>query len=874
MPDHLPSRDADVSADTISRDMFGANFVTVYDDEFDDFENLLRLLDTLGVETLRYPGGSITESAFTENVFLTGDWDLESYVDHRGIERELTPLSSFMRVAGEVEASAQLVIPTRVAFALSMEQALANGRYGARTRIDSAYFDRVAAYVEAALAAAEAQGVEIARFELGNEFWGSGKMTAGEYGYLAARLAVFLSELHPGVEIIAQAASSANVYSPLSSRDVLLEPDGAGDYILHEVPAGTSPQADWLRATIPGNGNGREQTETIAGHFAALPGATTALTGIVEHLYFDGGFEDIDREKSFALGSIPAAFAARIGRRDLTYHITEWSARNPGWSEDSENLGNANGLQYAQTTVEAFFELTSHGVDAANFWPVTFGSPSVIHRTLIDSVEADLTFGGQTFQWMSSDLPGLQPAFDYDVEGQIDIHGFENSEKMVLFVGERSGVHQAGIRIDLSEMLAETRYFALFEQMSSSSHDPLDDTGNVVLSSSGGYMLDQPVVTFDAEAWSLSKIRLQMVSDAGDHLEGGSAADRIEGEGGADFIAGGAGADTLKGQLGDDTLQGGDGSDVLIAGWGEDRLAGGGGDDRLYGGGGDDILSGGPGADLLSGDTGDDLLDGAQGDDELLAGDGHDWVRAGDGNDLIEITATSVQSADAFAWNVGAFGGVGTGQILPLVGKNVSTAVIHGGHGWDTLTFGDGADALFLHDEVSDMHHALGEALRARFASIESIVTGGGDDLVDLTSQEFSLAGAEIEIDAGNGDDVIWGSDANELIRGGSGSDTIFGGTGRDTLEGGDGADIFEFTSTSTACTIADFTPEEGDMLRFCNQADTLFDPASMNFSGDALSIATYDWAGRPDAVVTISFENANSDGFSYLTFEIVQFMW
>ena len=860
MPSYSPRRDLDLSPDVISREMFGLNFVTIYDEEFADDGAMLQLLGSLDAETLRYTGGSVTEGAFAEEVFLTGDWDLASYIDDRGLTRELTPLTSFMRIASEVGANVQLVIPTRIAFTESMGQALASGHYGGRTQINGDYFDRVREYVLTAMTEAASQGVAVTRFELGNEFWGSGQMTAGEYGYLAARLAVFLAELAPGVDIVAQVTSSANVNSPLYSRRVLLEPDGAGDFILHELGVGTLPQEGWREVVIPGNGNGREQSEMIAGHFADLPGAVAALTGIVEHLYFDGGFDDIDQEKDFALGSILAAFAGRVGFDDIPYYVTEWSARNPSRTNDIENLGNANGLQYAHTTVEAFFELVSHGIDGANFWPITFGNPSVIHRTLIDSLEGDLTFGGQTFKWMSTDLPGLTPAFDFELEGQIDIHGFEAADRMVLLVGERSGARQALVTIDLKDMLVAPRYFVEFEQMTSSSPDPLDDTGNVVLFAPGGYMLDGPFVMFDAEAWSLSKVVLWSVTDEGDRLEGGIGADRIEGEGGADLVKGGAGGDTLKGQLGDDTLDGEAGDDVLVGGWGEDHLSGGDGSDRLYGGGGDDTLLGGANADYLAGDGGDDVLDGGLGNDTIICGDGLDLIRAGDGNDRIEIGPTTASAPGVAARNVGGFGGLGTGVILPLVGMKVNTAVLNGGRGEDSVLFGDEADALFLHDEFAGAHPTLAVARVARVASIERIATGGGNDIVDLTSQIFSLAGARVEIDAGSGDDIVWGSDADELIRGGSGSDTLFGGTGLDTLEGGGGADVFEFTATSSDCAILDFSPEEGDVLRFYDQGGLHFEPSSLTLFEGKLSVSFAGGAGRPAGTVDIHFEGGNSN--------------
>ncbi|MDA1165542.1 MAG: hypothetical protein O3B13_20790, partial [Planctomycetota bacterium] len=76
-----------------------------------------------------------------------------------------------------------------------------------------------------------------------------------------------------------------------------------------------------------------------------------------------------------------------------------------------------------------------------------------------------------------------------------------------------------------------------------------------------------------------------------------------------------------------------------------------------------------------------------------------------------------------------------------------------------------------------------------------SIFTDSGDNVIDLsllTSAEFSALGS-IVVDAGDGDDMITGSDDfAEMIDGNDGNDTIVGGAGNDTLDGGDGDDSID----------------------------------------------------------------------------------
>jgi hypothetical protein len=89
--------------------------------------------------------------------------------------------------------------------------------------------------------------------------------------------------------------------------------------------------------------------------------------------------------------------------------------------------------------------------------------------------------------------------------------------------------------------------------------------------------------------------------------------------------------------------------------------------------------------------------------------------------------------------------------------------------------------------------------------NVETINGLGGNDIIDLTSPDYSLAGQIITINGGSGNDVIWGSDTTETLIGGDGNDILFGGSGNDTLTGGSGADTFEFTRTAGSDTITDF---------------------------------------------------------------------
>ena len=113
------------------------------------------------------------------------------------------------------------------------------------------------------------------------------------------------------------------------------------------------------------------------------------------------------------------------------------------------------------------------------------------------------------------------------------------------------------------------------------------------------------------------------------------------------------------------------------------------------------------------------------------------------------------------------------------------------------LTDDTNGDALF----VDDVFTAFGKDA-ARLSQIDEIRAGVGDDIVDMTSQQFAYSGDGVKIYGGAGDDTIWankgrntlfGDSGNDRIIGGAGNDVIVGGSGNDRLHGGGGSDIFCF---------------------------------------------------------------------------------
>ena len=213
-----------------------------------------------------------------------------------------------------------------------------------------------------------------------------------------------------------------------------------------------------------------------------------------------------------------------------------------------------------------------------------------------------------------------------------------------------------------------------------------------------------------------------------------------------------------------------------------------------------------------------DVIIGTASADTISAGEGSDLVSAGAGSDTIELWSSGKYHSGYFARNVE------TGSRIWLSDKTKYSSVIDGEEDADTIILMDNSngDAFFLHDAYSDLHESVsttsddkGMQTAARVISVETILAGDGDDIIDLTSDTFDMGGTNITLKGEAGDDVLWAAEGNDTLYGGIGNDTLFGGDGNDTLTGGDGADVFEFVSsgTSQTDTITDYTSD--DTLKF-----------------------------------------------------------
>ena len=332
--------------------------------------------------------------------------------------------------------------------------------------------------------------------------------------------------------------------------------------------------------------------------------------------------------------------------------------------------------------------------------------------------------------------------------------------------------------------------------------------------------------------------------------------DNIDGGPGNDSVYGGAGNDGLTGGDGNDVLNGGAGTDTVVFGGNfanftfvdngtgsfdaTDTVGAGGTDtvsnaeainfdDRSFGlfigdGAGQTLIGTGGDTMLFGGNSNDFLLDLSGGNDVMFGGDGNDQMQGGTGADAYDGGAGTsdevrYNQSDA-AVNVNLATGVTSGghavgdtfvSVENLVGSQFGDVLIGDGGinrldgfaGDDTLRGGLGADILFGDTGFDTADYS--DSAAAVDVGLFRIGTGGtaqGDQLVGVeaiigSSFGDTLVGAGfypvIQLDGGDGDDLLFDYGGVGNLNGGAGNDTMIGRLGGDNFDGGDDIDVVRY---------------------------------------------------------------------------------
>jgi trimeric autotransporter adhesin len=262
-----------------------------------------------------------------------------------------------------------------------------------------------------------------------------------------------------------------------------------------------------------------------------------------------------------------------------------------------------------------------------------------------------------------------------------------------------------------------------------------------------------------------------------------------------DVIVASSMAATLYGGLGNDTLVGGSGNDILYGG--DAPISG-----VLSVASDNDLLIGGRGNDQLYGYRGSDRLEGGAGDDLLLGGEGIDTLLGGDGND--DLRAGELTYIDGIFFDEGSTdyldGGRGNDTLSGGLGQNTYRFGANFGH--DTLYLTQASEFLsstsseraileFIDGiSASNISFALvnGDLVISYAQNTITVVAYNARGTANIADVRFSdgsqLSAAQWEIlnqrlgTAGN--DVLYGTSADETFIGGAGNDRMGGAGGSD----------------------------------------------------------------------------------------------
>nr|WP_280950938.1 metal-binding protein [Rhizobium aegyptiacum] len=255
------------------------------------------------------------------------------------------------------------------------------------------------------------------------------------------------------------------------------------------------------------------------------------------------------------------------------------------------------------------------------------------------------------------------------------------------------------------------------------------------------------------------------------------------------FIDGRASGIDVKTGSGDDEFTGTDGNDIFDGSGGNDVLNGNAGDDKLTGGASDDAIDGGAGTDtaIFSGnfanyslalDNGNHAVtSAAEGTDTLK---GIEFARFADG--LYDF-ATETFRDDNTAPNVPLNILDTYGFITRMSGAEFEAYDVIRHSAADPLS----PVILFVSDSGTvDLSDEVG--------SVGADVTdfGGGDSVITTGAGNDKIAGGDgaDTLNGGAGNDWIHGGYGSDTLNGGDGSDLLTGGDGNDVIRGGAGNDF------------------------------------------------------------------------------------
>ncbi|MCJ8138625.1 calcium-binding protein [Falsirhodobacter halotolerans] len=584
----------------ITSDLFGGHLL--YNKDMADVGGPYdRYLDMIPTSSLRYPGGAVTEDLSPYD----GSWDAIFHEDESS--ENILSVEEAFEFTNDHNAKIDFVLPTA--------NFLTVGEFGSREPHEYA-IDQMMDRVSEMLLGAYGK-VDIATFEIGNEYWGGGTtMTAQEYGKIANYMS---KKLDKTIE---------EYKATLENPEDFTEPNIA-------VQNG----AWWKTYT--------NETQDILDELDAE--ARAAIDSVVSHHYPKTFDQALDHDLFYKHIDI---FKGAEGLEHVSVHLSEW---NMSSYTDEPGMPQMAGL------LATFDQMVENDVTSANIWGGQYkhlvtrlSGKSDNHDEGVSPQDIDvwLTPAGEAYRLLANNVIGTERT-DLKIDdvlesGSEDVAMFSygNSDKTVIYLSSRSD-ESSTVDLDLAKLTGGIEGVHIYTTTlggkdipgtfvdESDPHTPrsrveLEHTNAEELNATAGELVLPP--------HGLIQIVVSQPG-VGVRMEGQDSVIDPNTDLG-DMMMGGWGNDTIYGHLGDDTIHGGLGNDLIYGGDGDDLILAGDGVDVIHAGAGNDTLVGGVGSNVFISNAGDSYIKtGPDGDLIILSGDTNSVIES-NGDDFFSIQTT------------------------------------------------------------------------------------------------------------------------------------------------------------------------------------------------------------------------------------------
>lgn len=406
----------------------------------------INAVEGLGVGALRYPGG-----ALTENLFDISNPDASEVTDiETGETVAFLPLSDFMEFAASTGRGVNLVIPTRTQ--LSDDQTDDDGN-----RFADVDEETLRGFVRDVVTG-EYGDADVLSLEIGNEYWGSGRMNALEYGRVSSRMTDIIDQELTALDQEAPGAADTAILVQLGQNYNFSSLDEQYADVPNDEALADLNETYGLTLTedeaVYGSGRINWQfvnNQIIKTQFET-DGTLDQIDGIATHVYSKA--PDLINSRYTDISQLERSWLE--DRPDLMIHVTEWNQKaNTGVYEEGEDFGLYQSHEMLNM-VEGFMR---GEVDQAQVWP------------LLQNTENSLSIGpefdqptppGEMFRMMNETLPG-KASLDFRPDdreseaqiGDVDVHGFAGGGDLVFYIASNSRDEVTNTDIDVSPLVAD-----------------------------------------------------------------------------------------------------------------------------------------------------------------------------------------------------------------------------------------------------------------------------------------------------------------------------------------------------------------------------------------------------------------------------------